>query len=87
MINKNRYALARDRSIKIEDQDNTIDKFVTDRFIEIILEQKKIFHKVLVIGDKNNFTKNSLNLIGITDITHIDTVSYTHLTLPTNREV
>tara|TARA_B100000767_G_scaffold124906_1_gene119060 strand:+ start:826 stop:1590 length:765 start_codon:yes stop_codon:yes gene_type:complete len=72
MINKNRYALARDRSIKIEDQDNTIDKFVTDRFIEIILEQKKIFHKVLVIGDKNNFTKNSLNLIGITDITHID---------------
>ena len=82
MINKNRYALARDRSTKIEDQDNTIDKFVTDRFIEIILEQKKIFHKVLVIGDKNNFTKNSLNLIGITD-----TVSYTHLTLPTNREV
>ena len=47
MINKNRYALARDRSTKIEDQDNTIDKFVTDRFIEIILEQKKYFIKCL----------------------------------------
>tara|TARA_B110000259_G_scaffold187713_1_gene242958 strand:+ start:1869 stop:2636 length:768 start_codon:yes stop_codon:yes gene_type:complete len=72
MINKKRYALARDRSCKIEDQDKTIDKFVTDRFIDIILEQKKVFHKVLIIGDKNNFTENRLNLIGIKDVTHIN---------------
>ena len=52
MINKKRYALARDRSCKIEDQDKTIDKFVTDRFIEIILEQKKDFIKCLLLEIK-----------------------------------
>ena len=72
MIDKHRYALARGRSSNISDQDRTIDKFVTDRFIEIILEQKKIFNRALIIGDKDNFTELQLNLIGIMDVTHIN---------------
>ena len=72
MIDKRRYALARERSNNMLDRDDTIDKFLSDRFIEIILEQKKIFHNALIIGDKNNFTENKLNSIGIENVTHVD---------------
>ena len=72
MIDKRRYALARERSNNMLDRDDTIDKFLTDRFIEIILEQKKVFHNALIIGDKNNFTENKLNSISIKNVTHVD---------------
>ena len=72
MIDKRRYALARERSNNMLDRNDTIDKFLTDRFIEIILEQKKVFHNALIIGDKNNFTENKLNSISIKNVTHVD---------------
>ena len=72
MIDKRRYALARERSNNMLDRDDTIDKFLTDRFIEIILEQKKVFHNALIIGDKNNFTENKLNSISIKNVAHVD---------------
>ena len=36
MIDKRRYVLARERSNNMLDRDDTIDKFLTNRFIEII---------------------------------------------------
>ena len=47
MIDKRRYALARERSNNMLDRDDTIDKFLIDRFVEITLEQKETFHKLL----------------------------------------
>ena len=72
MIDKRRYALARERSNNMLDRNDTIDKFLTDRFIEIILEQKEVFHNVLIIGDINDFTENKLNSISIKNVTHVD---------------
>ena len=72
MINKKRYAQARDRAYNINDQDQTIDKFITERFVELVLEQKRPFQKALIIGDKNYFTEKCLNNIGIKNISHID---------------
>jgi len=72
MINKHRYSIARDRSNKMIDKDDTIDKVLTDRFIEIILEQKKTFKNVLVIGDRNDYTFQKLNQIGLNNVSQIN---------------
>ena len=57
MINKNRYTMARSRSLTMSDTKDTVDHFITDRFIEIILDHKKTFNNALIIGDRNNFTQ------------------------------
>ncbi|MDA9640645.1 hypothetical protein N9S75_01160 [Pelagibacteraceae bacterium] len=60
MIDKRRYALARERSNNMLDRDDTIDKFLTDRFIEIILEQKKYFIMHLLLEIKIILLKKNL---------------------------
>ena len=72
MINKNRYTMARSRSITMSDTKDTVDHFITDRFIEIILDHKKTFNNALIIGDRNNFTQKKLSEIGIKNITQIN---------------
>ena len=72
MIDKYRYSMARRRSITMCDEKNTLDQFITDRFIEIILEQKKVFNNALIIGDRKNFTEQKLNEIGIKKISRIN---------------
>ena len=68
MINKNRYTMARSRSIAMSDTKDTVDHFITDRFIEIILDHKKSFNNALIIGDRNNFTQKKLSEIGIKNV-------------------
>jgi SAM-dependent methyltransferase len=86
MINKKRYAQARDRAYNINDQDQTIDKFITERFVELVLEQKRPFQKALIIGDKNYFTEKCLNNIGIKNISHID-ISNKYYDIDKNQKV
>ena len=49
--------MARSRSLTMSDTKDTVDHFITDRFIEIILDHKKTFNNALIIGDRNNFTQ------------------------------
>ena len=64
--------MARSRSITMSDTKDTVDHFITDRFIEIILDHKKTFNNALIIGDRNNFTQKKLSEIGIKNITQIN---------------
>lgn len=64
--------MARSRSINMSDTKGTVDHFITDRFIEIILENKKAFNNALIIGDRNNFTQKKLSEIGVKKITQIN---------------